>query len=120
MKRFLVIFLFVSASLLLMTPSLQAAQKLKNPRLLRIKFHTLRHWKATMLYHQTQDILYVKEKLGHRQLNSTLIYTHLVKFRSKEYHVKTAKTVKEACELAKAGFSYFTKIEDVQIFRKPK
>ena len=96
------------------------AQKLQNPRLQKISFHSLRHWKATMLYHQTQDILYVKEKLGHRQLNSTLIYTHLVQFKSKEYHVKTAKTLDEACELAKAGFSYFTKIEDVQIFRKPK
>ena len=70
--------------------------------------------------HKKQDILYVKEKLGHRQLNSTLIYTHLVQFKSKEYTVKTAKTLDEACELAKAGFSYFTKIEDVQIFRKPK
>ena len=96
------------------------AQKLQNPRLQKISFHSLRHWKATMLYHQTKDILYVKEKLGHRQLNSTLIYTHLVQFKSKEYHVKTAKTLDEACELAKAGFSYFTKIEDVQIFRKPK
>jgi len=31
------------------------AQTLQNPRLLRITFHTLRHWKATMLYHQTKD-----------------------------------------------------------------
>lgn len=31
------------------------ARKLQNPRLLRISLHTLRHWKATMLYHQTKD-----------------------------------------------------------------
>ena len=35
-----------------------------------------------------------------------------------EYHVKTAKTVEEGCELAKVGFAYLTTIDDVQIFRK--
>ena len=50
----------------------------------------------------------------------TLIYTQLVNFESNEFHVKTAKTVVEACELAKAGFDYFTAIDDVQIFRKRK
>ncbi len=31
------------------------AEKLNNPRLLRITFHTFRHWKATMEYHRTKD-----------------------------------------------------------------
>jgi integrase len=35
------------------------AHKLQNPRLMRISLNTFRHWKATMLYHQTRDILYV-------------------------------------------------------------
>jgi integrase/recombinase XerD len=96
------------------------AHKLQNPRLLKISFHTLRHWRATMEYHRTKDILHVKEMLGHRQLSSTMVYTHLVHFESKDYHVKTAKTLKEACELAKVGFTYFTKIQGVQVFRKPK
>ena len=30
------------------------SQKLQNPRLLRIRLHTFRHWKATTLYHQTK------------------------------------------------------------------
>jgi len=96
------------------------SQKLQNPRILKISFHTLRHWKATMEYHKTKDILHVKEMLGHRRISSTLIYTHLIHFESNDYHVKTAKTLKEACELAKVGFSYFTAIEGTQIFRKPK
>ncbi len=29
------------------------AYKLQNPRLTRISFHTIRHWKATTLYHET-------------------------------------------------------------------
>jgi integrase len=33
------------------------AHKLGNPRLNEIHFHTLRHWKATMLYHYKPDML---------------------------------------------------------------
>ena len=98
----------------------RVAEKLQNPRLLKISFHSFRHWKATMEYHRTQDILHVKEMLGHKQLSSTMVYTHLVKHESEDYHVKTAKTIEEACELAKVGFKYFTEIQGVQIFRKPK
>jgi hypothetical protein len=43
-----------------------------------------------------------------------------VSFESDDYHVKTAKTLEEACELAEAGFEYFTTIDDVQVFRKRK
>lgn len=96
------------------------AAKLQNPRILKINFHTLRHWKATTEYHKTKDILHVKEMLGHRRISSTLIYTHLIHFENTDYHVKTAKTLKEVCELARVGFSYFTTIEGIQIFRKPK
>jgi integrase len=53
------------------------SRKLQNPRLARISFHTLRHWKATVLYHQTKDILYVKQFLGHRKIETTLLYIQL-------------------------------------------
>ena len=69
---------------------------------------------------RARDILHVKQLLGHKSINNTLIYTHLVTFESDEFHVKTASTLKEACELAEAGFDYFTTIDDVQIFRKRK
>jgi len=49
------------------------AFKLQNPRLLEIHFHTLRHWKATMLYHYTKDVMEVKEFLGHKQLLNGLL-----------------------------------------------
>ena len=32
----------------------QIVYKLKNPRLTKITFHTLRHWKATTEYHKNQ------------------------------------------------------------------
>ncbi|MDH5266614.1 MAG: site-specific integrase [Candidatus Bathyarchaeota archaeon] len=96
------------------------AHKLQNPRINRITFHTLRHWGATMEYHRTKDILHVKERLGHRNINSTLIYTHLVNFESDEYHTATSKSLEEDEELLKAGFEYVTEREDVKIFRKRK
>jgi integrase len=37
--------------------------KLGNLRIMQIHFHTLRHWKASMEYHKTKDILYVMKLL---------------------------------------------------------
>jgi integrase len=53
------------------------ARKLQNPRLMRISLHTFRHWKATSLYHQTKNILLVKEFLGHASLDNTLLYIQI-------------------------------------------
>ncbi|MEM2441799.1 MAG: tyrosine-type recombinase/integrase [Candidatus Bathyarchaeia archaeon] len=54
------------------------AHKLNNLRLKQIHFHTIRHWKATMEYAKTRDILHVMKVLGHKNIKNTLIYTHLV------------------------------------------
>jgi integrase/recombinase XerC len=40
--------------------------------------HSLRHTFATRLYARTNDLLVVKRALGHRQIATTEIYTHLV------------------------------------------
>jgi len=96
------------------------ANKLKNSRIDRITLHTLRHFYGTMEYHKTKDILYVQERLGHRSITSTLIYTHLVNFEGDDYHVSTAKSLKEDEELLKAGFEYVTERNDVKIYRKRK
>ena len=56
----------------------RVAEKLKNPRIRRIHFHTFRHWKATTEYHKTRDILHVMKLLGHRNIQTTLIYTQLI------------------------------------------
>jgi hypothetical protein len=37
-----------------------------------------------------------------------------------EFHVRTAKTVEEACKLVEVGFEYVTEIDGVKIFRKRK
>lgn len=97
------------------------AIKLQNPRLKQIRFHNLRHWKATMEYHRTKDILHVMQVLGHKKIENTLIYTQLVDFEDEDdFHSATARTVKEAKELVEAGFSYVCDIEGVKLFRKRK
>jgi integrase len=94
------------------------ASKLRNPRLLRITFVTLRHWKATMEYHRTRDILHVMRILGHKNIKNTLVYTHLVDLKDEEYISKAAWTLEEARRLVEAGFEYVCEVEGARLFRK--
>ena len=99
------------------------AKKLGNPRLLRISLKTFRHWKATMEYLRTRDIVHVKELLGHVVIQNTLKYIHVANALSKEisnYVCKTANTVEEAKRLIEQGFEYVTEIDNVKLFRKRK
>ena len=99
------------------------ASKLGNPRLLQIHFHTLRHWKATMEYARTKDILYIKQMLGHKNIKNTLKYTQLVNFPHEEKFIcKIAKNVEDATQLIEAGFEYVTGeyMDGGKLFRKRK
>jgi integrase len=98
------------------------ARTLQNPRIHQIHFHTLRHWKATMEYHKTRDILYVKHLLGHKRLENTEVYTHLIDFDSDEYHVSHAKTLEEETTLLETGFEFirYSQEDKIAIYRKRK
>jgi integrase/transcription elongation factor Elf1 len=98
----------------------QIAFKLQNPRLMQISFHTLRHYKATMEYHRTKDILHVMQILGHKNINNTLIYTQLVNFKDDDYTAKVAHSEQEVCQLIEAGFEYVCDYNGNKIFRKRK
>ena len=100
----------------------KVAETLQNPRLKQIHFHTLRHWKATMEYHRTKDILHVKQLLGHKKLENTEIYTHLINFESDEWHVTHAKNLNEESKLIEAGFEFirYSEKDGVAIYRKRK
>ncbi len=94
--------------------------KLQNPRFTKITFHSVRHWKATMEYHRTKDILHVMHVLGHKRIENTMVYTHLVDFKGEEFTAKVAKTLRDAKELIEAGFDYVTEVDGAKLFRKRK
>ena len=98
----------------------RTAEKLQRPELMRVSMYSFRHYFATMLYQKTKDILLVKRLLGHKRLENTLIYTHLIDFRDEEFTVRAAKSVAEATALIESGFEYVTEMDGVKLFRKPK
>jgi integrase len=99
------------------------SKKLQNPRLKQIHFHTFRHYFATRLFSETKSLPIVMEKLGHRNINSTMVYTHIVEFdeESQNYHHATAKDDKEAGQLIDNGWIYvLTTPQNIMMFRKRK
>jgi integrase len=102
------------------------AQKFANPRLLKISFRTFRHWKGTMEYHRTKDILYVQKLLGHKHIQNTLKYidleANIFQSTDDQFFVKVASSVQEACSLIETGFEYVTGeyLDGGKIFRKRK
>ncbi len=80
----------------------------------------MRHYFATMLYYKTKGILYVKKQMGHSEIETTLIYTKLIRFGEEEYTVRVASSLKECTKLLEAGFEYVTDFEGKKLFRKRK
>jgi len=99
----------------------RASQTLQNPRLLEISFRTFRHWGGTMIAHYTHgNVLTVQRLLGHKRIESTMKYIHMVHFKDDEFDVATATTVEEIKQLATAGFEKIDEIKGVHVFRRPK
>ena len=100
------------------------ANKLQNPRLLKISFHTLRHWKATMLYHETRDIHYVKRFLGHKSIVNTEIYINIAdtifESKSDEFTVKVVEKSEDIRRLLEAGFEFVCQKDNLIFLRKRK
>jgi integrase len=101
------------------------AEKLQNPRLVRISFHTFRRWKATSLYHQTKNILLVKEFLGHAKIENTLLYIQIEQAIfgagiDDEFTVQATSNKEEIKQLLSVGFEYICQKDDLLFFRKRK
>jgi hypothetical protein len=74
-----------------------------------------------MEYHRTKDILYVKQLLGHRNIQNTLKYTQLVQFeREDTFHSAVATKIDDARALIETGFEYVCEMDAVKLFRKRK
>jgi integrase len=98
--------------------------KLQNPRLLKISFHTFRHWKATMEYHRTKDPYYVKQFLGHKSLRNTEIYINIERTifepTSDEFTVRVVERPEEVKALLEVGFEYVCQKDNLIFLRKRK
>ncbi len=97
------------------------ARKLSNERLLQITFHTLRHWHATKVYHETRDIYFVQRRLGHRSITNTMKYIHLAETyfgeEEDEYITKVAENIEEALPLIELGYTEAADYNGVKIFK---
>jgi hypothetical protein len=69
-----------------------------------------------MEYHKTKDILRVKQLLGHKRIDSTLVYTQLVSFEGDEYDVIVTDSKKEIEERLKVGFEWVGQDKDGQVY----
>ena len=99
----------------------RVAKLFHKPELLKIRLYDFRHFYATNLYRKTRDILYVKEKLGHKLIETTLKYVHLVdRLGEPEYECRVAENLKEAAALIEQGYEYVTTFEGKMLFRKLK
>jgi integrase len=96
------------------------AKKLKDPTIQNIRLYDLRHYFATNLYHKTKDILYVKQQMGHKRIDTTLIYTQLLDLNDDEWICKTAITIEQATQLIEAGFTKADEIDGIHIYKKRK
>lgn len=97
------------------------AQKLQNPRLLKIAFNTFRHWGGTTIAHYTNgNVLTVMKLLGHKNVQNSMKYIGMINFKDDEFEVVTATTVDEAKTILAAGFNYITEKNGIMLFRKPK
>ena len=74
-----------------------------------------------MEYAKTRDILHVMKMLGHKNIQNTLVYTHLVKgLREDEYICRVASTPHEIQLLIEEGFEYVCEHNGLKFFRKRK
>jgi hypothetical protein len=73
-----------------------------------------------MEYHKTRDIIQVKEVLGHKSLNNTILYTQLIGFKDDEWIARVAHAGHEACEFKETGYDFVCDFGNNKLFRKRK
>jgi len=65
----------------------------------------------------------VKYLLGHRNIETTMIYVHLAQGLTnspEDYICQGTRSIEEATALIEAGLEYVTDVDGVKLFRKRK
>ena len=97
------------------------AKKLNDPTIRSIRFYDLRHYYCTKQLRRTQNVEIVRQIMGHKQLNTTQKYMHLLAGQSGEWIVEGTTDKERAKQLLEADFTYqLTTPDGTMIFRKPK
>jgi integrase len=97
------------------------AKKLNDPTIHNIRLYDLRHFYCTKQLKRTQNTEIVRQLMGHKQLNTTQKYLHLMGFGNAEWIVEGTNDKERAKQLLKEDFQYqLTTPDGTMIFRKPK
>jgi integrase len=96
------------------------AKRLGNPRINLISFRTLRHYKGSMEYYRTRDIIHVKQVLGHKSINNTMRYVSLIPRDDDDFVVKIATDKVGRVKLLEEGFELIGQDGNEWYLRKRK
>jgi hypothetical protein len=97
------------------------AEKLNDQSIVSIRLYDLRHAYVTKQLRRTQNAEKVRIIVGHKKLNTTQKYLHLLNTENGEWECEYATNKEEAKKLIKADFTYVTTTPDgTMLFRKPK
>jgi len=96
------------------------AKKVKDPQIKTIRLYDLRHYFCTKKLNDISNPYTVMVLMGHKKLETTQRYMHLLNFNDDEWACTGTTTAKEATKLIEAGFQYVTTIEGIQLFKKRK
>jgi integrase len=96
------------------------AKDLKDPSIHTIRLYDFRHYFCSKQLNDTKDPYFVMVQMGHKKLETTQKYMHLMNLNDDEWTCKTASTVEEVMQLVEAGFQYVTDMNGLKIFKKRK
>jgi len=96
------------------------AKKLNDLTIKKIRLYDYRHYFCTKKLYDINNPYTVMVLMGHKKLQTTQRYMHLLNYGEEEYTVSGATTSAEATKLIETGFQYVTTIEGIQLFRKRK
>jgi integrase len=97
------------------------AEKLKDPTIKAIRLYDLRHYYITKQLRKIQNAEFVRQIVGHKNLNTTQKYFHLLAGTSGEWIVEGTKDTERAKHLLAQDFIYqFTAPDGTMTFKKAK
>jgi len=97
------------------------ANKLQDPTIKTIRLYDLRHAYATKQLRRTQNAETVRILMGHKKLDTTQKYLHLLGIQNGEWIVEGTTDKERARQLLEADFTYqLTTPDGTMLFRKPK